>query len=98
VKSLFPGHCFAQKRKTHVQNIPRIVSLSTRGLLWRVDFQNVQDIAQNNAGVEFRATSGQIHSLKLKDDDFIASGHHQTLILHNPIISFHKKVWVDVAV
>jgi hypothetical protein len=98
VKSLSPGHCFAQKRNTHVQNIPRIVSISTRELFWRVDFQNVQDIAQNNAGVDFRAPSGQIHSLKSKDDDFIASGHHQTLILHNFIICFHKKVWVDVAV
>jgi hypothetical protein len=98
VKSLSPGHFFAQKRKTHVQNIPRIVSISTRRLFWRVDFQNVQDIAQNNAGVDFRATSGQIHSLISKDDDFIASGHHQTLILRNFIISCHKKVWVDVAV
>jgi hypothetical protein len=98
VKSLSLGHRFAQKRKTPVQNIPRIVSISTRELFWRVDFQNVQDIAQNNAGVDFRATSGQIHSLKSKDDDFIASGHHQTLILHNFIICFHKKIWVDVAV
>jgi hypothetical protein len=61
VKSLSPGHCFAQKRKTHVQNIPRIVSISTRELFWWVDFQNVQDIAQNKVGVDFRATSGQIH-------------------------------------
>jgi hypothetical protein len=41
---------------------------------------------------------GQIRALKSSDNDFIASGHNQTLILHDIIIYFHKKVWVDVVV
>jgi hypothetical protein len=98
VKIFSSGLCFAQKRKALPQNIPRIAAISIHELFWRVDFQNVQDIAQNNAGVDFRTLYGQDHSLKSKDNDFIASGHHQTLILHKVIIYFHKKVWVDVAV
>jgi hypothetical protein len=93
-EKLIPCVLFCAKAPSNAPKHPAYcLSFSTRAVL-AGSFSKCPGFAPSNAGFAVRTMYGQKCAMKSKDNNFIASGRHQTLILHNIIIYFHRKVWV----